>query len=523
MSSLAAPANGAQALIGALLGEGVNVCFGNPGTSEMQFVAALDVNPGMRGILCLFEGVATGAADGYGRMLDRPAATLLHLGPGLANGLANLHNARRAGTPLVNIVGEHATFHKGADSPLTTDVEAVARPMSDWLRTSASSATLAGDAVDAVYAANALPGHVATLIVPADHCWSPAPPVGTRAIAPPTAFTTSAQMERAARVLASGRKVVMVLSGRALRAESLAAAARIAAKTGAEMFAQYGSARMERGAGRVAIARIPPPVDLGVAVFKDASHVVLIGARTPVAMFGYPGKPSLLVPPGCGVTDLGDGTDDIAQALLALEVELDARREQIQLIEAVALPLPSGPLTPDAVLRAVAALMPPDAIIVDESVTAGRNFFQVSGGSVRHDFLTLTGGAIGAGMPLATGAAIACPGRRVINMEGDGSAMYTLQALWTQARERLDVLTIVFANRGYQILRNELKNVGAARAGPAAAHMVDVTDPDIDWVRLSEGLGVPAARAETAERLVSLMTSALAARGPFLIEARLYV
>jgi acetolactate synthase-1/2/3 large subunit len=515
--------NGAQSLVKALLQEGVNVCFGNPGTSEMQFVAALDTIPGMRSVLCLFEGVATGAADGYGRMLDRPAATLLHLGPGLANGLANLHNAKRASTPVVNIVGEHATFHKAADSPLTTDVEAVARPMSDWLRTCASTADLPSDAADAVRAAKALPGRVATLIVPADLCWSSAPAAlarQTSPLAPPA--SKPVQLARAARALGSGRKVVMVLAGRALRAAPLASAARIAAKTGAELLAPYGSARIERGAGRVAIARIPPPVDLGVAAFEDAAHVVLIGAKAPSAMFGYPGKPSLLLPAGCDVIDLADGADDVVHGLRELEDALDASRQGIRLQEREDLPLPSGQLTADGVLQAVAALMPDDAIVVDESVSAGRSFFRFSRGCPPHDFLTLTGGAIGAGIPLATGAAIACPRRKVINLEGDGSAMYTVQGLWTQARERLDVLTIIFANRGYQILRNELRNVGAVGAGEAATRMLDMTDPDIDWVRLARGFAVDAARADTAERLISLMQSALARDGPFLIEARFF-
>jgi acetolactate synthase-1/2/3 large subunit len=522
-SQASADQNGAQSLLKTLLNEGVDVCFGNPGTSEMQFVAALDAVPGMRSVLCLFEGVATGAADGYGRMLDRAAATLLHLGPGLANGLANLHNARRASTPLVNIVGEHATFHKAADSPLTTDIEAVARPMSDWVRTCASTADLPRDAADAVRTANALPGRVATLIVPADFSWSPVPHSSEPKACAATAPAEPMRLLQAARALRTGRRVVMVLSGRALRAAALASAARIAAKTGAELLASYGNARMQRGVGRVAIARIPPPIDMGLAVFKDATHVILIGAKAPVAMFGYPGKSSLLVPAGCEVIDLSEGAADMVQALRDLEETLDAGRQSILLEERMDLPMPIGRLTPDRVLQAVAALIPHDAIVVDESVSAGRNFFQFSRGCAPHDFLTLTGGAIGAGMPLATGAAVACPGRKVINMEGDGSAMYTLQALWTQARERLDVLTIVFANRGYQILRTELEKVGAGRAGAAASRMLDVTDPDVEWVRLAEGFGVEAARADTAERLVSLIQGAMARTGPFLIEARLFV
>ena len=514
--------NGAETLVETLLEGGVEVCFANPGTSEMQFVAALDRIHGMRCVLALYEGVATGAADGYARMADKPASTLLHLAPGLANGLSNLHNAKRAQVPLLNIVGEHRQGHKASDSPLTGDIEGIARTMSDWVRTSTSADDIATDAAEAIRESKTLPGRIATLILPADTAWTTARPHTALDFAAAAATLPSdARFDAAMAALRSGDKVMLVLSGRALRADALALADRISQRTGAKLIAQYSNARMERGAGRAMIARTPAPVDAGVATFKDCSHVILIGAKVPAPMFGYPGKPDFLMNPGSRLVELTGPGDDLHATLRELAARLGALDVQPVLDTLRPLALPQGGLTPDAVLQAVAALMPEHAIIVDESISAGRSFFPLSMGARPHDYLQLTGGSIGDGLPLATGAAIACPERKVINLEGDGSSLYTIQALWTQARERLDVLTIVFANRGYQILKGELTNVGATHWGERAERMLSIVDPDISWVKLAEGMGVESASADSCEQLVKLMKHALAGKGPFLIEARL--
>jgi len=514
--------NGAESLVRTLLAGKVDVCFANPGTSEMQFVAALDRIPGMRCVLGLFEGVVTGAADGYARMTDRPASTLLHLAPGLGNGLANLHNAKRAQVPLVNIVGEHRQGHKVTDSALTGDIEGVARTMSDWVKTSTSADDIAADAAQAIREARQLPGRIATLILPADTAWTEARPSGALDFEPPApTMPDDARFDAAIRALKSGERVMLVLAGRALREESLALASRIAQRTGAALVAPYGVGRLQRGVGRVAIERVPAPVDAGVATFKDARHVILVGAKAPAAMFGYPGKPDFLVGKGTELIHLARPGDDLHQTLRELAIRVDALQEKPVVVAAVDVAPPEGPLTAEAVLRAVAATMPHDAIVADESVTAGRMFFPFSRAAPAHDYLQLTGGALGCGIPMSTGAAIACPDRKVINLEGDGSSLYTIQGLWTQARERLDVLTIVFANRGYQVLKGELQAVGAHTWGERAERMLSIVDPDISWVKLAEGMGVEAAAATTSEELVRLMKHGVSRKGPFLIEARI--
>ena len=510
--------NGAESLVRTLVAGGVDVCFANPGTSEMHFVAALDKVDGMRCVLCLFEGVATGAADGYARMADKPASTLLHLGPGLSNGLANLHNAKRAQSPVVNIVGDHATYHRAYDAPLTADIEALARPVSNWVRTASDACSVAADGAAAIAAAHAAPGQVATLILPADMAWNEGSGVASVPPAPPRPAVASAMVETAARILRSGEPTVLLLGGVSLRAECLALAGRIAARSGAQLLAQTFNARVERGAGRVPVERVPYFVDQALAVFKGVRHVLLVGARAPVAFVGYPGKPSALTPPGCDIQTLAAPWEDLTGALGALA-------EAIGAPSAAALPpdepppVPSGgAITSDAIAATLGALLPEGAIICDESLTTDQSFFPMTYAAPPHDWLQVTGGAIGDGLPLATGAAVACPDRKVVSLEADGSGMYTLQSLWTQAREGLNVMTLIWANRAYAILRRELANVGANNASPKALELLSLGNPELDWVSLAKGMGVGARRVETVDELVRAFRAGIAVRGPFLIE-----
>jgi acetolactate synthase-1/2/3 large subunit len=511
--------NGAQALIRTLVASGVDVCFANPGTSEMHFVAALDQVPEMRGILTLFEGVATGAADGYGRMAERPAATLLHLGAGLGNGLANLHNARRAATPLVNIVGDHATYHKQYDAPLDSDIETVARNVSTWLRVPTRTQDLAGEAAQAVAAARATPGRIATLVVPADVSWTdgaePAQPV---APVPPT-VVDAATVASAATALRSGERAALLVGGRALRETGLLAAARVATATGAALLGETFPARLERGAGLPAVDRLSYLAEFAAMQLEGIRHLVLVDAKAPVSFFAYPGKASDLVPAGCTVHVLASGSDDPVAALEALVGELGAGDASVTSAVASRPDRPSGALDAETLGAAIGALLPERAIVVDEGNTAGLFASGATAGCPRHDWLTLTGGAIGFGLPVATGAAVACPERPVLSLEADGSAMYTLQALWTQAREGLDVTTIILNNRSYAVLNMELQRVGAEADGPRARAMLDLAEPPLDFCSLARGLGVPAARATTAEELVGHLEHAFAERGPHLVEA----
>src|SRR5215218_5666897 len=510
--------NGAQSLVKTLSGAGVEVCFANPGTSEMHFVAALDQVGDMRCVLGLFEGVATGAADGYGRMADRPATTLLHLGPGLANGLANVHNARRANTPMVNIVGDHATHHKQHDAPLTSDIEGVARPFSDWVRTSADSRSVARDGAAAVAAAMTPPGRVATLILPADVSWgeadrpAPLPPVEGRAPVAPEAISD------VARVLRSGEPAVLFLGGNALREPGLTLAGRIAAKTGARLLAQTLNARVERGAGRVAIDFLPYPVDDALATLADARHLVLVGSEAPVAFFAYPDKPSALSPPPCEIHMLATPGEDIVGALEALAEELGAPQNVPVQEREEHSPSSGEAITSEAAAAAIGTLLPEGAIVVDEALSAAAAFMSRTRGAASHDYLQVTGGAIGIGLPLATGAAVACPDRRVICLQADGSAMYTVQALWTQAREGLDVTTVILNNRSYAILKHELANLGAGDAGRGALDMMELDRPALDWVGLARGMGVEAERAKTIVELDRQFAASLRSEGPYLID-----
>lgn len=511
--------NGAEALIDTLYEAGVEVCFANPGTSEMQLVAAIDRHPTMRAILGLFEGVVTGAADGYGRMADRPAATLLHLGPGLANGLANLHNARRARSPIVNIVGDHATYHLNYDAPLTSDIAGVARPMSDWLAASASPDDLAAQGANAVAAALDYPGKVATLIAPANHAWETATarakPVSPR----PAPKAAAAAIAAAAEALKSGKPAALFLGGMALREAALHEAGRIAAATGARLLCETFPARLQRGAGRVSVERLPYFGEMAAEVLKDIRELIFVGARPPVAFFAYPEKPGWLSPSEARLTTLADPREDATAALAALADRLKAPAEHGRAQVPFAPSAPDGKLDPAGIGAALAALMPEHAIVSDEAATAGLALFPMTMGAPRHDWMTLTGGSIGQGLPLGIGAAVARPDRKVICLQADGSAMYTVQALWTMAREDLDVTTIIVNNGSYAILTIELARVGAGEAGAKARSLLDLTNPAIDWTAIAKGMGVPAERATTSEGFHAALKAALAVKGPRLVEA----
>jgi acetolactate synthase I/II/III large subunit len=509
--------NGAESLVHTLLKSGVNTCFSNPGTSEMHFVAALDRIPGMHCVLGLFEGVVTGAADGYARMAGKPAATLLHCGPGLANGLANLHNARRASTPVVNIVGDQATYHRPLDAPLTADTEGWARGVSGWVRTAMDVETVGADAAAAVQAAMIAPGQIATLILPSDTSWNEGGIVAEALPALPTPPVSPEQIDRAATVLRRGGDgIMLLLGGEALSEQGLELAHRISAATGCRLMAQGSNSKVARGRGRVAVDRVPYVVDVAVAALKGTKQLILAGARKPVTFFAYPNKPQSSVP------------DDAEQHILA-RPEQNVLEALARLVEALGAPKVAAPdygprpeagrgkLTPESVAATVGALMPEGAVIADESVSFGRGFFPLTRSAPPHDWLNVTGGAIGGGPPMATGAAVGAPGRRVINLQADGSAMYTLQALWTQAREKLDVTTVIFSNRKYQILLGELANVGA-NPGRVALDMMDLGNPDIDWPKLSGSMGVEGASTDTAEGFADLLAQSLKRSGPFLIE-----
>jgi acetolactate synthase I/II/III large subunit len=514
--------NGAESLVRTLVAGGVDVCFANPGTSEMHFVAALDRVEGMRCVLGLFEGVVTGAADGYFRMKGSPASTLLHLGPGLANGLANLHNAKKAHSGIVNIVGQHAGYHIGFNAPLTSDIEGLARPMSAWVRTSPDAKSIATDGAAAIAAAKSAPPQIATLILPADTAWNEADGIAEVPVDSQRVSYSAKAVDEAARILRDDPAHTLVLmTGSALTAEALALAEQIAGKTGCKVMGQTYHPRMARGQGRFSIDRIPYVIELALPILKNFKHIVLVEANDPVAFFAYPNKPSMLKAEGTDVHRMTSWGENSVAALEALAGAIGAKPSDVKPQKLMELTKPTGALTHASIAQAIAMAIPENAIIVDESITTGRGFFPPTAAARPHDWLQNMGGSIGFSTPVATGAAVACPDRKVICMVGDGSAMYTIQSLWTQAREGLNVLTIVFANRIYQILRGEFDGVGAGAPGQRAMDMLKIDGPTLDFVALAKGMGVPARSVDNVDDFVKALAEGVADKGPRLIEVQM--
>ena len=518
MSEVVKDRSGAESLVQTLVDSQVDVCFANPGTSEMHFVAALDTNPEMRCVLGLFEGIVTGAADGYGRMSGLPAATLTHLGPGFGNGWANLHNAKKARTPVVNVVGDHATYHRKYDAPLTSDVEGVASPVSGWVKVSQSADDVAADGAEAVEAALKPPGQVATLILPADTAWNrtaatvkPASPSSAKA------YDENA-VDEVASVLMGDEPCVILMNGH-ITSDKSELADRIAQATGARVIMDTFIPRLQRGAGRAELLRLPYFGEQAAEVLEGTRHIILCSSQPPVTFFAYPDKPNWLTPEGCALHTLVERDQDVVGALEALAEKVGADRVETNLVTLERPELPKGELNPMSIGASLANQFPEDAIVVDEGGTCGGGATMLTRTCPPHDWLMLTGGSIGYGMPCATGAAVASPDRRVICLQADGGGMYTVQALWTQARERLDVTTIIFANQKYSILQIEFGRVGAHNPGPKAMSMLDLGNPELNWVSLAEGMGVPASRVKTAEEFNKALAESLRTPGPTLIEA----
>lgn len=510
---------GAESLLTTLVNSGVNVCFTNPGTSEMHFVAALDRVEGMRAVLGLFEGVVTGAADGYGRMLGKPAATLLHLGPGLGNGLANLHNAKKARSPIVNIVGEHATYHRKYNAPLQSDIESIAAPVSDWVKTCDDPGQIAAYGLQAIQAALTAPGQISTLILPADVSWSEKAGAPEKFSGPPEIPAVSSErISEIAAVLQKEDPCAILMDGQALDEQGLALGNRIANHTGAALYCDTFSRRLSRGAGRAKISRLPYFGEAVAEKLKEVKHLILVGAKPPVSFFAYPDKPSWLIPETCTIHTLAEPSQDAVRALKILAGEVKAPKESLSVYKPERPEIPTGKLDITTAAQAVGALMLENAIVSDESNTSGLMFLPMTKGAPKHDWLFLTGGSIGQGLPLGVGAAIACPDRKVICLEADGSAMYTIQALWTMARENLDITTLIFSNRAYAILQVEFARVGVKDLGSNARGVMSLSNPDIDFVALAGGMGVPASRSTTADEFAEQFQDAMSNKGPRLIE-----
>jgi acetolactate synthase-1/2/3 large subunit len=508
--------NGAEALVATAISEGIEVCFANPGTTELPLVAALDSVPGLRGILCLHENVATGAADGYGRMSGKPAMCLLHLGPGLANGLTNLHNARRAFTPVLNVIGEHATWHLPADPLLASSIESVAAMIGGYTKRNLGAATISADLADAVRGTMQNGGGISTLIVPHDvQIYDVVSEIAPRNPRPKSDYL-SGQVLRAASALKSGKSAIL-LGGVALSEVGMTLAGRIAAATGADLLCDTFFARMERGGGLPTATRLPYFPEQALELTGRYENIIVAGTRRPVSFFGYPGQPSYLTSEKQTIV-LARPDEDVLAALKEMATELrapEARRRKA----GDPPTMPTGRLDAHAVCSVIASSQPQNCVVMDEALSIGMPYFEASTNAPRFSHLMLTGGAIGQGPSTATGAAVACPGRKVINFQSDGCAAYSVQAFWTQARENLDVVTIIGSNRSYNILNFELQRAGVIEPGPAARSMTGLDRPHLDWVKIGEGFGVPSVTVDTAEGLAHEMRKALQQKGPRLIEA----
>lgn len=511
--------NGAQALLHTLQASGVDICFSNPGTSEMHLVQAIGQADGMRAVLCLYEGVVTGAADGYARMTDRPAATLLHLGSGFSNSMANQHNARRAGVPMVNIVGDHATYHLQYDAPLTSDLLGHARLSSAWVGVARSADHLSQLGAEAVSLAYANGGQITTLIAPADCSWNPAdkadaglPPARPQPV-------EDGVLRQVAQYLGNGKRTALLLGGKALREDALELLGRIAAASGASLLCETFPARLQRGTGRVPVQRIPYFAEQAQAFLQSYEQLILVDSKAPVAFFAYPDKASWLAAESCQIFTLAEHGQALMPALGKLAELLQAPAEPVQRQAAETLALGQGVLSIDGIGRSIAALLPDQAIVSDEGVTASNAIYAHCLGTRPHDWLTLTGGAIGQGLPVALGAALACPERKVLALQADGCAMYTSQSLWSMVREQADVTVVLLNNSSYAILNVELARVGAGKPNDKTLSMLDLSNPVIDWVSIARGMGMGAERATTCEAFHGLLEQAMGQRGPRLIEA----
>lgn len=513
--------NGAECLMTALADAGIDLCFTNPGTTEIHLVAAMAKERRIRPVLGLFEGVCSGAADGFARMAGRPAATLLHLGPGLANAMANLHNARRARSPLVNIIGDHPLAHRQNDPPLASDIATMAVPVSGWIRDAVDAARLPLDGGAAAQAALGAPGQVATLIVPSDCAWAASQPVAVTLQTPVYEPVPQRSMATAVEMLRTSAPTALLLGGKALLATGLKAAARIARHTGARLMSQTFDARFTRGGGMAPVQRLPYFPERSRKRLSGFAQLILVGTHMPTAFFAYPDGSPHLLPDGARVETLAPPGSDVVGALEALAEALGAGKDAWTPGGPDRPERPRGKLSAEAAGAALGALLPEGAIVSDESGTSGEFAYRMTAGAPAHDWLCLTGGSIGQGVPVGTGAALACPDRPVFCLQGDGGAMYTLQALWTQAREKLNVTTVIFSNRKYQILQVELQRLGLAGIGQGVIDTMDLTRPDLDWVRLAQGMGVPAESADSAETFTAMLERALVEPGPHLIEARL--
>jgi len=515
--------NGAQAFFKVLLDGGVDTIFGCPGTSEMQIIQELG-QTNVHAVLGLQENVVTGMAHGYGVMTGKPSLSLLHVACGISNGLANMHNGRRAGAPMVVFAGGVAANHEvnNPEHQMLLRPQQIAAAATDWQREALTSDLLADCAAEALQVANTGYGKVAMVFGPAQTFWEEATILEdqTRPPIPPRRVSAST-IKEIAESIQSGKKTCLLLGGHALREEALEVAGRISAATGAELWQDYIVARLQRGAGRVPVKRIPYVVEAGVEALKDFEQIVLVGNQIPIPTFSYKGKPLTKVPEGCAIKTLGTTECDLLQALTDLADAVNAPAKAPVHQDRAKGVAPTGVLNEAAICQSIVAAMPDNVIVVDEGNMESFNFPELTAGAAPHDFMQApTGGAIGAGASVAIGASVAAPDRKVVCLEGDFSLNLNIMSLWTMAKQNSNICLVIMNNGGSQALRMELARVRPGDETDKALDMLLIRDPEIDYVKIAEGNGLSATRATTAEEFHQQFVAAMKKKGPHVIDAQ---
>lgn len=509
---------GAQALVSTLANNGVTHCFANPGTSEMHLVQALDKEPRIKSVLCLFEGVATGAADGFARISGTPAMTLLHLGAGFGNGIANIHNAMKGHVPMINVIGDHATYHRKYDAPLTCDLETLVKPHSSHIGI-VDSALIGGEiAASAFEAATNHPNSPVSIILPADSAWNEGGIDGPKISLKSPSLVENSKIDEAIELIKNANKPVILVGGKTLGDEkALELFSRFKAANIRIMVDTF-PAKLRRGGGLFEPDRMQYFGEMALDDLKNTDLMVIAGTQIPVAFFAYPNKPSILVPENCQTFELAARYEDSFEALSriadALDLHIAPPKRELK-----TMPAPEGALNPFSCAQSLARHMPHNAIISDDAVTAGLPLYLATSNAKAHDWLFLTGGAIGQGLPVAIGAQMADLKRKTIALSGDGAGMYCIQSLWTMAREKLPIVTIIFANRSYRILNIEMARTEAGAMGETAKQMLSLESPALDYVKIAEGMGIMAKSVSDAKIFDEVLKEAIEANVPYLIEA----
>ena len=516
--------NGAAAFFKSIVDNGIDTIFACPGTSEMQVVDEVGYS-NLRVVLCLFENSVTGMADGYARMLDKPALGMVHVTCGLTNALANMHNARIANSRMIIFGGGVHVAHE-VNEPVHSMLQRqpyVAQIAAQCVIEARSPDQLAAAATQALKASNDGAGKIVYVYGPNNAVWGESSFQGKlTSSAEQRQRVSTATISSIADTLKAGKKTAFILDNLALREEGLEILGRIAEGAGGRLFREWLPSRIAMGAGRVRTETLPYGGAEGRELLSEFDQIVLVGAKIPVCPFSYENQPWVKIPENCNVHTLATADHDILAALEELATQLDLPEKASNRYNRKPGEPPTGPLSGNSIVQSLSILMPADSIVLDEAMLENVMFPLLMDGAAPFDFMAACpGGAIGAGPPVACGAAIACPNRKVILLEGDFSLMQGNTALWSMAQHNLDICVINYNNEGSASLSTELARVRQGEAQPKSIELLRIRKPTIDYAAMAESMGVPASRAETAEEFHLQLTKAMSTKGPHFIDANI--